>query len=191
MMLSMLLLTVALQGSDLKCPVMAGAVAKDSNIVEYRGAAFTFCCAGCDTNFAKAPDKFMATQKKAGNTVGQFLFDPISGKRIDPANAAATTDFGGLRYSFESEANLKAFTANAAKISVAPAKEALYCPVGNEAIASASKAWGYVDHQNVRWYLCCAGCETPFRTEPDKYITADAKKQIKNAGAKLLPKPKG
>jgi YHS domain-containing protein len=191
MMLSALLLTVALQGSDLKCPVMAGAVAKDSNIVEYRGAAFTFCCAGCDTNFAKAPDKFMATQSKAGNTVGQFLFDPVSRRRVDPAKAKDFTDFGGLRYAFESNDNLKVFLASTDKLSVAPKKEALYCPVGKEAIASASKAWGYADHDGVRWYLCCAGCEEPFLKNPTSFITADAKKQIKNAGAKLLPKPKG
>lgn len=187
-MLSLLLLAATAQGNDLKCPVMAGEVAKDTNYVEYRGASFGFCCSGCDKNFAKAPDKFLATQAKAGNTVGQFLFDPVSRHRIDPAKSTTHTDFGGIRYAFESNDNMMVFMAAKDKISVAPKKEALYCPVGKEKIASASKAWGYADHDGVRWYLCCAGCEQPFLKDPASFINADAKKQIKNVSARILAK---
>lgn len=188
MMISAILLSVALQGSDLKCPVMAGAVAKDTNFVEYRGASFGFCCAGCDTNFAKSPDKFLATQAKAGNTVGQALFDVVSRRRIDPAKSTNHTDFGGIRYSFESKDNLMVFMASQEKLSVAPKKEALYCPVGKEKIASTSKAWGYADHDGVRWYLCCAGCEEPFLKNPASFVNADAKKHVKNTSARVLAK---
>lgn len=187
-MLSFLLLASMAQGNDLKCPVMAGEVAKDTNYVEYRGASFGFCCNGCDKNFAKAPDKFLATQAKAGNIVGQFLFDPVTHRRIDPAKAPSHTDFGGIRYPFESKDNAMVFLSAQEKLAAAPKKEALYCPVGKEKIASASKAWGYADHDGVRWYLCCADCEQPFLKNPASFIDANAKKQIKNVSARILPK---
>lgn len=187
-MLSLLLLSFAVQGGDLKCPVMGGGVAKDTNFVEYRGAKFGFCCGGCDSNFAKAPDKFLATQAKAGNTVGVSMFDVVSRRRIDAAKAPSFSDVGGIRYPFESKDNAMVFLAAQEKLSVAPKKEALYCPVMKQPIASASKAWGYVDHEGVRWYLCCAGCEGPFTKDPASFVTADAKKQIKNVGARILPK---
>jgi len=187
-MLSLLMLAVAAQGSDLKCPVMAGEVAKDTNFVEYRGASFGFCCNGCDKNFAKAPDKFLATQAKAGNTVGQFMFDVVSHRRIDPSKSAGYADFGGIRYSFESKENLTLFMTAQESMAAAPKKEALYCPVGKEKIASASRAWGYADHDGVRWYLCCGDCAEPFRKDPKSFITADARKQIKNVSARILAK---
>lgn len=187
-MLSLLLLSLAAQDNALKCPVMAGEVAKDTNFVEYRGASFGFCCAGCDKNFAKAPDKFLATQAKAGNTVGVSMFDVVSRRRIDAAKAPSFSDFGGIRYPFESKDNAMVFLAAQEKLTVAPKKEALYCPVMKKPIASASKAWGFVDHDGVRWYLCCAGCEEPFLKNPATFVTAEAKKQIKNVSARILPK---
>lgn len=171
------------QEAGLKCPVMGSAVAHNSPSVEYNGARFSFCCGGCDTNFAKAPEEFLKTQRKAGNTVGVFLFDPVSRVRLDASKAAASADFESIRYPFQSEANKKAFLASPAKYAAIPAKEGLYCPVGKEAVPSYAKASDYVDHDGVRWYMCCDGCGGPFEKEPSKYLLAGIEKEIS------VPKP--
>lgn len=162
----------------LKCPVMGSAIASTSPVVEYNGSRFQFCCGGCDTNFSKDPEGFLKTQRSAKNTVGAFLFDPISRRRLDVDKAVATADFDSIRYPFATEANKAAFLANPKKFAAIPAKEALYCPVGKEAIPSYSKASDYVDYEGVRWYMCCDGCGGPFEKDPKKYLFAGIEKHI-------------
>ena len=169
------------QAQDMKCPVMGGPVAKNSSFVEYAGSKFSFCCPGCEGNFAKSPTKFIETQTKAGNTVGEFLFDPVSRVRLDSLKAKASADFGGIRYPFASEESKKTFLANPNRYASVPSKEALYCPVGKEAVASYSKASDYVDHDGVRWYMCCAGCGGPFEKDPSKYLVPGISAHIKPA----------
>lgn len=170
------------QVQALKCPVMGSAIAKDSPVVEHNGTRFQFCCAGCDANFSKSPEEFLKTQRKAGNTVGLFLFDPVSRMRLDLAKAKATVDHQAVRYPFESPANKAAFLKDPARYATAPAKEALYCPVGKEAVPTYSKASDYVDHDGVRWYMCCAGCGGPFEKDPQKYLFAGIEKHVRSVG---------
>lgn len=169
------------QSPALKCPVMGSAVAPNSPVVEYNGAKYAFCCGGCDANFAKSPEAFLKTQRSAKNTVGVFLFDPVSRLRLDLDKAKATADFDSIRYPFASEENKTAFLAAPKKFAAIPSKEALYCPVGKEAVPSYSKASDYVDHDGVRWYMCCAGCGGPFEKDPAKYLIAGTEKHIQAA----------
>lgn len=171
------------QGPALKCPVMGSAVAATSPIVEYNGAQFAFCCAGCDASFAKTPADFLKKQTTAGSTVGAFLFDPVSRKRLELDKAQSTVDFGGIRYPFESAENRARFESSPKVFATAPAKEALYCPVGKEEIATYSKASDYVDHEGVRWYMCCAGCGRAFEKEPASYLIAGTEKHVHAAMA--------
>ncbi len=158
------------QAQAIKCPVMSGAVDTNLKPVEYAGAEYRFCCEGCEGNFAKAPTEFLQTQIKAGNTVGLFLFDPVSRKRLTLAKAKSTFDYKGLRYPFESVENQKAFELTPEKYASTPTKEALYCPVGKEVVPTHSKASDYVDYNGVRWYMCCDGCGQPFEKDPTKYL---------------------
>lgn len=41
------------------CPVMGGAINKDL-FVEYKGKKVYFCCAGCEEQFNKEPEKYIA-----------------------------------------------------------------------------------------------------------------------------------
>lgn len=168
-----------MQAQEMKCPVMGGPVAKESKIVEYAGASFSFCCPGCESNFAKTPAKFLETQAKAGNTVGTFLFDPVSRKRLEVGKAAATSDYKGIRYPFSTPENKSEFAANPQRFAALPAKEALYCPVGKEAVPSFSKSSDYVDHKGVRWFMCCDGCGGPFEKDPSKFLIAGTEKYIR------------
>lgn len=174
------------QSAELKCPVMGGAVSKEAPTVEYNGAQYSFCCAGCDASFAKSPENFLKTQRSAGNTVGLFLFDPVSRQRLDATKAAATTDFAAIRYPFQTEANKAAFLKDPKKYAAVPTKEALYCPVGQEVVKAYSEASDYVDYKGVRWYMCCDGCGGPFEKEPDKYL-AGSDKYV--APAKVIAAP--
>ncbi len=185
-MLSTLIVFTAMafgQGQALKCPVMGSAVAPNSPVVEYNGVKYSFCCGGCDVSFAKSPEAFLKTQRGAKNTVGVFLFDPVSRLRLDLDKAKATADFGSIRYPFASDENKSVFLASPKKFATIPSKEALYCPVGKEAVPSYSKASDYVDHGGVRWYMCCAGCGGPFEKDPAKYLIAGTEKHIQSAKA--------
>lgn len=189
-MLNTIVLTAVLLGQAqvIKCPVMGGPVAKDSSFVEYAGAKFSFCCPGCESSFAKSPSKFLETQVKAGNTSGEFLFDPVTRLRLDASKAKASVDFAGIRYQFVSEESKKTFLANPKRYSAVPAKEALYCPVGKEVVPSYSRASDYVDHNGVRWYMCCSGCGGPFEKNPGQYLAAETLAYIKPSGVISSPK---
>jgi YHS domain-containing protein len=40
------------------CPVKGNLIEADSPTVEYNGKIYAFCCPGCDTKFAKNPEKY-------------------------------------------------------------------------------------------------------------------------------------
>lgn len=49
---------------SLTCPVMKESIASHSaaaGFADYRGVRYYFCCPGCDENFAKDPEKYVAT----------------------------------------------------------------------------------------------------------------------------------
>ena len=50
----------------------------------------------------------------------------------------------------------------------------LYCPVMGTAISG--KGAGSFDYNGARYVMCCSGCPTPFKNEPEKYIKASAEK---------------
>jgi len=41
------------------CPVLGGKVSEKSKTVAVRGREYRLCCAGCDTNLLKDPDKYL------------------------------------------------------------------------------------------------------------------------------------
>ena len=157
----------------LNCPVM-GSPANPKMALEYAGMRVEFCCKGCDTTFAKEPGKFMTASAKKDGAAGDFLFDPVTGKRIDTKEAKFKAVHKGVRYSFESEANLAAFNADPAKFTTAPEKDSLTCAVTGETVSAYSEAAGYVDFNGTRYYVCCAGC-LPALAKDTKTIVAAGK----------------
>ena len=163
----------AFHGTPLTCPVMGGKVDHKLPGTDYNGVRYGFCCPACKAPFEKDPKKALATEKNKGKTLGAFLFDPVSGNRLEHDKAVAVySDFGGVRYMFEKEENKATFDKDPKKYGTLPEKEALYCPVSKEVVASYADASGYVDHKGVRYYMCCPGCETKFAQKPDEYAAA-------------------
>ena len=94
-------LAAPLQSNPVSCPVMGGPIDPKGVTAEYRGVRYQFCCDGCDTQFAKSPEKYIADQAKKGLTTGVFLYDPVSRLRVEPERAIpGFSDYRGTRYNF-------------------------------------------------------------------------------------------
>ena len=50
--------TVSKEPWNKVCPVKGNEIEADSPTVEYNGKVWAFCCPGCDTKFAKNPEKY-------------------------------------------------------------------------------------------------------------------------------------
>lgn len=171
MFIQILSLVIAAQGPALSCPIMGSAInGKPAETIEFNGARYGTCCGGCGSAFVADPAKALKAEKVKGKTLGTFLFDPVSGQRLEANKAAATADFNGLRYPFASAANKAAFEKDAKKYAATPKMESVYCPVMKSPIASISKANSYVDHEGTRYYMCCGGCDGKFKANPAAYI---------------------
>ncbi len=179
MILVTLLAATLISQDGISCPAMGGPVAKGQPVTDFEGVRFTYCCPACDTAFAKDPNGNIAKMAKAGKTVGVSLFDPVSMKRLDAEKAkGGFSDFRGIRYYFATEDEKTAFDKEPKKYGMIPKKEALYCPVMGNPVKSYAKASGYADYEGVRYYFCCAGCDTKFAAEPAKFAES-AKDHVK------------
>lgn len=49
------------------CPVKGNPIEEDSPTVEYNGKLYGFCCPGCDTKFAKNPEKYSKNLSEDGS----------------------------------------------------------------------------------------------------------------------------
>ncbi len=162
-------LLFAPQSQYLTCAVNNNDTADDKLFVEYAGKNVFFCCDGCVPQFGKTPEKFMKTAADAKLTVAKFMFDPTTGKKISEKKARGSSDYMGVRYFFANADAKAKFDKNPKSFAEAPKKEALYCPVMQEPVASYSKADSYVDYDGVRYFMCCAGCYEPMTKDPKKY----------------------
>jgi len=142
--------------ADLSCPVMGSPVPANAKGLDYAGTRYLMCCAGCDTTFAKDAGKY--SKAKEGKTIGVFLFDPVSGMRVDSKKGKGPIDYKGVRYYFSNDANLATFKGDSAKFATAPEKEVLYCSVMKHGIENYDTAGAYGDYEGVRYYFCCGDC---------------------------------
>jgi YHS domain-containing protein len=183
-------LTLGVQApAPLVCPATGESIAAmNGGSVDYNGVRYTVCCGGCADPFKKDPVKMLSSEKLKGKTMGVFLFDPISGKRIDAKKAqGGSSDFGGIRYYFASADEKKAFDAEPKKYAGLTKKEALFCPVMGHAVESAAKAGAYADVDGVRYYTCCADCLAALKADPKK-VVGSAASSVKAPSAVNVPK---
>ncbi len=166
----------ATHGEPLVCPVNGEHDADMKRAFrDYNGVRYWTCCADCEPAFDKEPAKFAAERAK-GKAAGVSLFDPVSGARILHDKAIKEfSDYKGVRFLFAKAENKAKFDADPKKYGTMPEKEALYCSPGKEVVESYAASSGYVDFKGVRYYMCCAGCETPWAKEPDKHAENSAK----------------
>lgn len=151
------------------CAVLGNPATDGGPTADYEGVRYSFCCAMCPADFQKDPEKAIHSDKVKGKTIGTFLFDPVSDARITSATAKASTDYNGVRYLFANADEQKQFTADPAKYTAIPAKEALFCPVEKQPISGYAAAGSYRDYNGVRYYFCCNGCPSEFEKKPADY----------------------
>lgn len=58
--------TVSKEPWNKVCPVKGNPIEADSPTVEYNGKVYAFCCLGCDTKFAKNPEKYAKNLSEDG-----------------------------------------------------------------------------------------------------------------------------
>lgn len=143
----------------------------------YGGATFGTCCGGCDEPFKKNPVGALTKAAKANKAIGAFNYDPVTGLRIDPKKAAASSDYKAIRYYFTSAEEKKTFDATPAKFVSEIKSEAYFCPVMKHE-TTADKAGGFADVKGVRYYICCGGCMAKFKADPAAY-TGNAAAAVK------------
>ena len=171
--------TIVMAQSPLSCAVMGSAISgKGSGAIDYNGARYTMCCAGCDAGFKATPDKFLKQSAEKKKTVGVFMYDPTTGIKLEAKDSKGTSDFGGLRYHFASAEAKKAFDAEPKKFTVQPKKEALWCAVMNHALPSYKEAGAYVDQGDTRYYVCCAGCLGKMKEKTSEFAAKVADKVV-------------
>lgn len=169
MIFAVCLTGAAIDDKPLYCPTTGELIEAPGPVMEFAGTKFTFCCAGCDDTFAKNPKNVVESNKKSGLTIGEFLFDPVTQKKITKEKSKANSDFGGIRYYFESEENKTAFEKSPKTYTAVPEKESLVCAVMGSKVASYSKASDYFDYEGVRYFFCCGGCGPAMKKDPAKY----------------------
>lgn len=168
-MITSLLFATALAG-DLVCPVMGSPVKAEAKPITVAGHEFRMCCAGCDTKFKEKPTQYLTAAAKKGSTIGEFLFDPVTQKRIyDDERAGGSMDYKGVRYYFASAANKAAFKAAPQKYTVVPKNEVMHCLVMDMKIRKYQVADSYSDSGDTRYYHCCTECKVKFDKSPATY----------------------
>jgi YHS domain-containing protein len=176
------------KASDLHCPVMLEAAPKPAASVDFNGVRFPICCAACTDPFLKSPAQFLKADHLQGKTVGQAMFEPVTGLRIHPKDSKGSSDFAGVRFHFSSVENKRRFDADPKRFGTLPEREALFCAVMNHPLKGGyDKAGGYVDHGAVRYYVCCPSCHPTLKAEPAKHV-GKAASAIKAPATSLSPK---
>ena len=171
------------------CPMTAEAVGTPFASIDFAGTRYEMCCGCCPDGFKKDPAAALKSDKLKGLTVGTFLFDPISNKRIEQKDAkCGSSDFKGTRYLFASADEKAKFDANPKSFVKSPTQEVLYCAVAGHAINNYSVAGGFLDIGNTRYYTCCANCLAKLKADPSAY-TSKATDQVKTPVAVDAPKP--
>jgi YHS domain-containing protein len=153
------------------CPVMGNPTSSSSISVFYGSLVVRFCCDGCDDEFLASPSTYLEKAGEGQAAVADFLFDPVSQSRLEVADAVEVVTFRGIRYPFASKENAEAFRELPGTYVGIPAKESLKCPVMKNTVENPAQASGYADYAGVRYYFCCAGCDTKFKADPAKYST--------------------
>jgi len=167
--------------APLHCVVTAEDVSKPAAILNFNGVRYVTCCLNCAGKFKNDPQAVVKASKSNGALIGESLFDPTTGARIDGKKAVASSDFEGVRFYFASAEGKKSFDAEPKKWSARPEKELVFCPIMGHALKSVSEAGGYVDVKNVRYYVCCGDCLAEAKKSTASIATKFESKAAKSA----------
>jgi len=144
-------------GAPVRDPVCGMQVvpAKAAGEERYEGQTYWFCSLGCKNKFAAEPTKYIAGAAVKTHAKGSSLLpvlpvlpvhsaedstsviDPVCGMKVDPAHAAATTEFQGKNYYFCHSSCLTKFQADPEKFTGGAKREAVAAAAPQAAAAKA------------------------------------------------------
>jgi hypothetical protein len=160
------------------CPVTESPVNDESPSVVISGVEFRFKSADLVASFAKSPAEVLGRQmgggnngpysKSLGQAFGVSFFDPVARKsmilsrdgHIREADIKAVSNWewvDGIIYPL-SQRSARLFRQDPRSYLVEPKKYTLWCPVMRKEMPSIEKAIGYLDRDEVRYFLCCESC---------------------------------
>lgn len=142
---------------------------KPFSTVEYVGILFGTCCIGCNNPLLRDPKPLLVEAVKEKRTVGTFIYDPVTGLRINGAKAPEYMDYASIRYFFNSKEEKKAFDTNPGAYVSDIKSEAYFCPVSKHS-TSWQNAAGFADYHSVRYFLADADSVKAFKADPAKYV---------------------
>ncbi len=165
---------------------------------QYQGDTYFFCSPGCMQKFMASPAAFLPAEAD-GRTVAaapaamprKFDKDPVCGMRVDPAQAASSTEYEHKLYHFCSRGCADKFQRNPQKyLSPAhrPAGMSGTVQIGGMAAPSGSarklekdpvcgmsvdptNAAATVIHGGRTYAFCSRGCSEKFKSDPEKYLS--------------------
>jgi YHS domain-containing protein len=98
--------TPAEVGKKALCPVMNVnfEVAKGTQVIDYKGKSYYFCCDHCIADFKKNPDKFSEGQlqprEPTAAEVGKLVTCQVMGTKFEVAKTTPVIDYKGKSYFF-------------------------------------------------------------------------------------------
>lgn len=160
-----------------KCAVSGKEINKEdaAGSMEYKGTTYYFCCAGCETKFKEDPDKYVSGQGQGEHMHSEHgegheeetAVDPVCGMKITKEEAKFSYEYNGKTYYFCMEGCKEKFVKNPEEYLKAD-EEKVTCPVSGKEM-NKSDAAGSMEYNGKTYYFCCAGCETKFKEDPEKY----------------------
>jgi len=94
-------------GKIVNCPVMNSRfeVKKDTQVIDYKGKSYYFCCPHCVGDFKKNPDKYAAAgelplRQPTKDEIGKSQTCPVSNAKFLVASDTPVIDYKGKSYYF-------------------------------------------------------------------------------------------
>lgn len=94
-------------GKMVNCPVMNSRfeVRKDTEVIDYKGKSYYFCCPHCVGDFKKNPDKYassgeMPLREPTKDEIGKTEMCPVSNSKFQVAKDTPVIDYNGKSYYF-------------------------------------------------------------------------------------------
>jgi YHS domain-containing protein len=117
--------TQAEVGRKALCPVMnvTFEVAKNTQVIDYKGKSFFFCCDHCVADFTKNPDAFaqagqLRTREATAAEVGKQVTCQVMGTKFEVARHTPVIDYKGKSYYFCCENCVQEFQKNPDKFAM-------------------------------------------------------------------------
>ncbi len=116
--------TPAEVGKKALCPVMNinFEVAKNTQVIDYKGKSYFFCCDHCVADFKKNPDKFseglLQPREPTSAEVGTMVTCQVMGTKFEVAKTTPVIDYKGKSYFFCCENCVQEFQKNPDKFAM-------------------------------------------------------------------------